>query len=281
MIEHNMDHRLLTYSREWAIYTEKAAKYQRFIMQVVGYTNALFTQFEYTGLFLTLLENSDDNPRLKNLRDQIEGTRDSKSVAATSLASLPFEGVKVMEIGGPFGQVLHTLGAEVWCVDPDIEGKSEFQKMDWNYSPSNRNETYHPIPQRLTLANWQNLVGDQQFDVAYSRLVLSIDSGTSGDWRKHLPDYSHGYHEAQAEYERIIAEKREAEEQARRDIFVISAMATKDRGLVMHEGDTLAEVKPLAPGVRLEFKERRLDYLFDHETRRPYDGSELLVFRKQ
>ncbi|TSC90371.1 MAG: hypothetical protein G01um10145_43 [Microgenomates group bacterium Gr01-1014_5] len=281
MLEQHVGPKLLTYSKEWATYTDKYTAYLRFINKVVGSTSSVYTQFEYTGIFLALLENSDNNPQLRNLRGQIETAPNPSTVAQEALTCLPFDGIRIMEIGGPFGQILHAMGAEVWCVDPDIEGESGWQKLNWTYSPTSRAHLYHAVPHRITFVNWETLIRERNFDAIYSSDVLSTNSGASSDWRKHLPDFSGDYHEAQAEWVRVTTKNKSLEALARKEIFLVSALASKKGGLVMHKGDALAEIRPIAPEAGLDLIEKRFDYLFDSQTRQPYDGAELLVFRKQ
>lgn len=278
---YHLDPGLLVYTKEWSEYTKKSSAYQHFILDVTGALRTAYTQHQYAGLLLTLLENRDDNPKLKSLRVAIESASSQGPVAEQALEDLPFSGMRILEIGGPFGQVLHGLGAETWCVDPDIHSKSEFQKVDWNYSPVRRVNLYHPVPNRINLANWRDLVGEGGFDVVYSRQVLSINSGTSSDWRKHLLDYSHGYQEAQDEWRRVTSANNGAEAQARKDIFKVSGLVVREGGLVIHEGDALSEAEESAAEVGLLLTQRRIDRLFDSHTMKPFFGCELHVFEKQ
>lgn len=173
--------------------------------------------------------------------------------------NLPMAGLKVLEIGGPFGQVLHTLGAEVTCIDPDIEAMSEWHETNWKYDPRSRSHTYHPIPVRLNLDNWQSYLQPDNYDVSFSRWVLSQHSGTSSNWRWQIKQMSleRGSREHLEAYNQAASANESAEKQARRDLFTISALVTKKGGLVLHQGDRVEEVVLLSASVNLDLLEKR------------------------
>lgn len=247
------------------------------IQEYIGTTRMYNLSADYADILIAILNHSDlDHESFQKLKrfvleDSVQSPNKKyrEEVLSELLPQTPFQGLTIIEIGGPFGQILHALGAEVWCIDPDINGKSDRQRVNWNYSPKARAEQYHPVAVRLTANNWQEYVSSGQFNITYSHDVLSTNSGTSSDWRKRwhrkyeavksqgILEKMELYRQRDEEYRQLAAERKGPEAQARKDLFIISANVTKTDGLVLHQGDAIETLLPLAQNVSLAFKGKR------------------------
>lgn len=245
-----------------------------------------FLHRDYPDIFIAMIDYLEaGNPQVKSLqelfkalKDKDEAYRKSQQIANQALESLPFQGLSVLEIGGSFGQALHALGAEAWCIDPDIEGENEWREEDMKYNPRERREFYHPVAQRLNTQNWRQFLEPEQFDVTFSRMVLCHNSGTSSDWRRkvrqaHPIEKDYGVH--MDAYCAAVAENKAAEEKARQELFVLSGHATKAGGFVIHQSDAIEELLPLCEEAGLVLMEKRQTYIPDVPSLPTY------IFRKQ
>lgn len=226
---------------------------------------------DYVDLFIALTQASaGKNPAMRELYNRFsqaseESSRyEARAVARAALRTQPFAGMRTLEIGGSFGQVLHGLGAESWCVDPDIEGESEYTGENWRYVPSVRPDQYHPVVARLSASHWDQILKPESFDVTFSNHVLSENSGVTSDWRwqvkkKFDPIWRFtAYEEARNRaYEEHAAEEAEG----RKDLFAIAAKATKPEGVVVHGGGAIEELLPLAPENGLSLKQKRVAHV--------------------
>lgn len=239
----------------------------------------------YSDLFLAILDflpegsNSLEKFRSKIVqeKDKPIDFEDFPQISQQALAQQPLKGIQTLEIGGPFGQLLHALGAEVYCIDPDIEGESEFRDVNWRYVPDFRKDLYHPIPERITKNNWQHLITPETFNLTYSCNVLSQDSGTSSDWRWYIERNFPSSRDIRVhleEYRRVAKINEEAESLARNDIFEISAQATKPGGLLIHQGDAIEQLLPLSDQIGLEFIEERYTFIPN------WSAAPLYIFKK-
>lgn len=110
----------------------------------------------------------------RQLRELISGfyERESGHVRGRRLKKLvdkfcnlkPLEGRKILEIGGNFGELLHLLGADCVCIDPWATRTIEKSRFKVVIDP-------------LTPENFGDLIGNEKFDITYSRLVLDWGSG--------------------------------------------------------------------------------------------------------
>lgn len=246
------------------------------VQELIGSTEDWEVPRNYPDTLLAIVKYLPETTATQSLRSFVLEAQDTKGSMAHAreavsnlLATLPLEGTKILEIGGPFGQVLHAMGAEVFCVDPDIEGMSYVHKVSWKYTPTKRNELYHPVAVRLTATNWQEFIAPGQFDFVYSRWVLSKNSGSSSDWiRQWDRDYpanrdqytmywTDAYTRRREAYHRVVKENEPAEIQARADLFAISAAVTKKGGFILHQGDAIEELIPLSMSNELDYVETR------------------------
>jgi hypothetical protein len=225
----------------------------------------------YSDLFIALTQSlAAKNPAMSRLNARFseaveESSRyDARQAVRAAFREQPFSGMKTLEIGGPFGQVLHSLGAESWCVDPDIEGESEYSGENWRYVPSARPDEYHPVAARLTASQWDQILEPESFDVTFSNHVLSENSGVTSDWlwqvkREFDPVWSFSaYNEA---WMRACNERAAEEAEGRKDLFTIAAKATKSDGIVIHAGDAVEELLPLASENGLTLKQKRFVHM--------------------
>src|SRR3989344_3149995 len=234
---------------------DKADRYSLLIIDLAAAIAAVrhLNMWRYGALLDTLLDHlSETHGKLSEMRETFcaYDKRINSGAAENLAAAQPFSGLAILEIGGPFGQLLHGLGAESWGVDPDITGGSEFWgEASWEYSPTERADAYHPVPVRLTDDNYNDVIGERQFDLEFSRWVLAQGSGTSGDWRRRATRL--WIEREYDEYHRFVTEKDPAEAKARRELFTISGKLTKPGGFVIHEGESAGEFGDLLPELGL------------------------------
>jgi len=118
----------------------------------------------------------------------------------------PMKGMKVLEIGGPFAQVFHLLGAEeAMAIDPFIE--------KWPYSP--KRDGYLAIPKRFDPNNPPKAIKEKLFDLVFSRQVLAMGSG--------------------------FVDLREISDERVLNFFSACGKLTKSGGLNIHNGDLIEE----------------------------------------
>lgn len=225
----------------------------------------------YSDLFIALTQSlADKNPAMGRLNTGFseaaeESSRyDVRQAARAAFRERPFSGMKTLEIGGPFGQVLHGLGAESWCVDPDIEGESESAGENWRYVPAVRSDKYHPVAARLSMSNWDQVLEPESFDVTFSNHVLSENSGVTSDWlwqvkKEFDPVWNfRAYNQA---WMRACNEHAAEEAEGRKDLFTIAAKATKPDGIVIHGGGAVDELLPLSSENGLILKQKRFGHM--------------------
>lgn len=225
----------------------------------VGYETRM-----YTPVFVALVDAMDLQETLyPYLSLSPYSTESQIYMARLAIAKAPLKGKRFLEIGGPFGVIIAGLGATVWGVDPDFGQEiSEFTQVDWRYDPARKPWDYTPIPQRLTADNWGRLLpGAEFFDACYTLSVLSINSGTSGDWRRGAAERGIEYREAG---------RRFAQQEAvfRRDLFQIVAQVTRLGGYVVHEGDAVIHLLQFASSANLDLLQVRCTE--NHYTRETY-----------
>lgn len=146
----------------------------------------------------------------------------------------PLEGKRVLEIGGPFVQALHLLGAkEAVCID---------SASKWPYSPERGG--YKRIFDRLDFTDPQELVRGE-FDLVLTREVLSRSSQltsrtlTSGKeiWTE---EFKYG------------GRRGWSEEEAIQGMLRACAQLTKKGGLNIHAGDIVAQPEDFYDAIGLE-----------------------------
>lgn len=240
----------------------------REIQKIVGVQNHYLTR-KYPDIFWAVIDTlascSDLVTNMQALMGEIKSPREAldgaPEIASRALKDLPLKGRKMLEIGGPFGRVLHALGADAWCVDPDIDKWSEYHRgVNWYYRPAVRPECYHPISARLAEQNWQDYLAPEAFDVVFTNMVLDESSGTSSNWRWRLQEEypieaSPMAHIAA--FRRVAQEVRGREAEARKALFTICAEAVGSGGAVIHQGGAVEELIPLSSDLGLKFLEGR------------------------
>lgn len=128
--------------------------------------------FDFLGAAMDFGHLWANSPELEQLRRQIYEVKSvsygkAKEIAQALTRLQPFKGMRVLEIGGPFAQVLHLLGAtEAVCIDPRIR--------KWPYKPPR--EGYREIPARFDLDNFESQIGGKDFDLVLSRQLLGFGS---------------------------------------------------------------------------------------------------------
>ncbi len=130
--------------------------------------------FDGAGLLGILMDKLDlwgSSPVLEDIERRLlsPGTNPSQAVdlARELVQARPFAGQRVLEIGGPFAQLLHVLGADsVTCVDPQIG--------TWPYNPERSG--YQTISDIWDFREPFDLFEDPSFTLTISSRLLSMGS---------------------------------------------------------------------------------------------------------
>jgi len=170
-------------------------------------------------------------------QNKLTRRKEAAELADELISLSPLRERKAFEIGGPFVQVLHLLGAKrAVCIDPEPK---------WlNFKPER--EGYQRFQERFDFTRPEKQVGGEKFDLVISRETIASFSGLAG--------------RAQVIGGKIVNENvayggrtNWSDEEIAQGMLASCAFLTKKGGLNIHSGDLLAETRAFWPEVGFEF----------------------------
>ncbi|PJE69244.1 hypothetical protein COU96_00810 [Candidatus Shapirobacteria bacterium CG10_big_fil_rev_8_21_14_0_10_38_14] len=187
--------------------------------------------FDFLGASMDFFRLWDKSDGLKQIEQEIYHGKpvhnpEAEKITKQLVNFQPFKGLKVLEIGGPFAQTLHFLGAKkAVCIDPQID--------KWPYKP--KKAGYKAISERFDPKDYKEQIGEENFDLVFSRQLLAAFSGLETS---------------------KLREKFSSDDKLSQVFLTAFAQLTRPGGLSIHNGDLVEQSSKFYKKINLKLLAR-------------------------